>query len=167
MQYLKNLVLTSLMLVSITAFSQKYSLPNEVTIFSFQTSNGKTVALNKDKENKYLIYRFGTKDKIEFQFPDTLETSWKKFKYTFWMRGGGTQNEGLDLNYIEFTNKNFKYVIYDTYFATGNKQNIGVKIIDLTTNKITDVKGIFKTRKGTLVDFRENGLLEMGDELFD
>lgn len=167
MTSLKKLAFAILILTCTTASGQKYSLPNEVTIFSFQTKNGKTAVLNKDKENKYLIYRFGTKDKIEFQYPDTLETSWKKFKYTFWLRGGGKQNEGLDLNYVEFTNKNFKYVIYDTYAAADQKQNIGIKIIDLKTDKTTDIKGITKTRKGTLIDFRENGLLEIGDELFD
>ena len=55
----------------------------------------------------------------------------------------------MDLNYIYFTNKNFKYVIYDTYFAAGNKQNIGIKIIDLKTSKTTNIKGGRKA----LVDF--------------
>jgi len=83
------------------------------------------------------------------------------------LRGGGRQNEGLDLNYIYFTDKNFKYIIYDTYFAAGKKRNIGIKILDLETNKTINLRGDIKTRKGTLIDFRDNKLLKIGEELFD
>lgn len=125
------------------------------------------MTLNRDTANKYIVYRFGTKDKIEFEFPEKSKNSWKHFKYSFYLRGGGTQNEGMDLNYIYFTNQGFKYVIYDTYFAVGNKQEIGIKIINLETNKITHIKGDTNSRKGTMVDFRDNNLLEIGDELFN
>ncbi len=73
----------------------------------------------------------------------------------------------MDLNYVYFINKDFKYIVYDTYFAVGNKQNIGIKIINLKINKTANIKGDRKTRNGTLVDFRDNNLLEIGDELFN
>lgn len=148
-------------------FGQSFTLANEEVIFSFNTQNGKKVTLNKDKANTYIIYKFGTKEKIEFEFPAKSKNSWTEFKYSFYLRGGGKQNEGMDLNYIYFTNKDFKYVIYDTYVAVGNKQEFGIKIINLKTNKTTTIKGDRKTRKGTLIDFRDNNLLEIGDELFD
>ena len=150
-----------------TCFGQSFTLPNEELIFSFSTQNGKKITLSKDKAKNYIIYRLGTKDKIEFEFPDKSKSSWTKFKYSFYMRGGGTQNEGMDLNYVYFTNKDFTYVVYDTYISIGNKQSIGVKSINLKTKKTTNIKGKIKTRKGTLVDFRDNNLLEIGDELFD
>jgi len=125
------------------------------------------VTLNKDKTNNYIIYRFGCKNKIEFEFPGKSKSSWTDFKYSFSLLEGEVQNEGMDLNYIYFTNKDFKYAIYDTYFAIGNKQEIGIKIIHLKSNKITDVKGDIKTRKGTLADFRYNNLLEIGNDLFN
>ncbi len=150
-----------------TCFGQNFTLPNEELIFSFTTQSGKEVILNKDKRNNYIIYRFGTKDKVEFEFPGKSKSSWTEFKYSFYLRGGGRKNEGMDLNYIYFTNKGFEYVIYDKYFAVGNKQDIGIKIINLKTKKTTNIKGNRKTRKGTLVDFRDNNLLEIGDELFD
>lgn len=153
--------------ITISGFGQGFILKNEEVIFSFNTQNGKKLTLNKDKENNYIIYRFGTQGKIEFEFHNKSKSSWTDFKYSFYLRGGGTQNGGMDLNYIYFTNKGFKYVIYDTYFAIGNKQEIGVKIINLKTNKTITLKGDRKTRKGTLVDFRGNNLLEIGDELFD
>lgn len=160
-------IFLTLLILTITSFGQSFTLPNEEVIFSFDTQNGKKVTLNKDKSNSYLIYRFGTKDKIEFEFPDKSKSSWTNFKYSFYLRGGEAQNEGMDLNYIYFTSKDFKYIIYETYLAVGEKQNVGIKIINLKTSKTTNIKGNVKTRKGTLVDFRDNNLLEIGDELFD
>jgi hypothetical protein len=166
-QIIRSSILLVLLTLSTRIFCQTFTLPNETVIFSFDTYNGKQVTLNKDSANKYIIYRFGTRDKIEFEFPDKSKSSWTSFTYSFYLRGGGTKNEGTDLNYIVFTNKDFKYVIYDTYFAVGNKQKIGIKVINLKTEKATNIKGNRKTRKGTLVDFRDNSLLEIGDELFD
>lgn len=158
-------VLTS----SNVAFGQKYILPNEVIIFSFETNNGKKVSICKDKLDKYIIYRFGNKQKIEFEFPNGTKdkTSFKNFKYSFWLRGGGVQNDGIDLNYLYFTNENYRYVIYQTYSARDNKSNVGIKITDLNTQKIIDIKGKIKSIKGTLIDFRFNNLIEIGDELFE
>ena len=164
---LRQLTFFVLLSVTTTSFAQSFTLPNEEVIFSFTTQNGKKVTLNKDTANNYIIYRFGTKDKIEFEFPGKSKRSWTNFKYSFYLRGGGTQNEGMDLNYIIFTNNGFKYVIYDTYFSVGNKKDIGIKIINLKTNKTTKIKGDRKSQAGTLVEFRHNNLLEIGDELFD
>lgn len=162
----KNILLFILLGIGRLAFGQDH-LDNEELIYSFNTQNGKKVILCKDKDNKYIIYRFGHNSKVEFEFPDKSKSSWKDFKYSFYLRGGGIQNEGMDLNYIYFIHNNYKYIIYDTYYAIGNKLNIGIKIIDLKTNKITNIKGNTKTRIGTLVDFRENKVLEIGEELFD
>lgn len=147
--------------------AQQYILPNEVVLFSFTTQKGKFVSLNKDKSDKYLVYRFGTKDKIEFQYPSNLSESWKSFKYSFYFRGGGAQNEGLDLNAITFFNKNFRYEIFDNYFAVGNIKEIGINVIDTTTKRTIIIKGVLKSRKGTMTDFRENGLLEFDEDLYD
>jgi hypothetical protein len=163
----RHFMFVAFLIFSTTGFGQNFTLPNEEAVFAFNTQNGKKVTLNKDKANNYLIYRFGTKDKIEFEFPDKSKSSWTNFKYSFYLRGGGTQNEGMDLNYIYFTNKGFTHVIYDTYFASGNRKEIGIKIINLKTTKTTNIKGDRKKRKGALIDFRDNNLLEIGEELFD
>jgi hypothetical protein len=163
----KNICFILFISFSSRVAAQKYTLQNEEVIFSFNTKNGKTVTLNKDKGNSYIIYRFGTKDKVELEFPEKSSSSWQQFQYSFALRGGGTQNEGMDLNYVYFTNNGFRYVIYDTYYAAGKKQAIGIKIINRSTNKVTNIKGDLKTRKGTMVDFRDNNLLTIGEELFD
>ena len=159
------LILSIILVFTNLVFAQKYLLPNEKLIYSFETQNGKKCVLAKDKNDKYIIYRFGTKNKIEFEFPEKNKASWDKFKYTFYLRGGGIQNEGMDLNYIKFINDKYKYVIYDTYYAVENESEIGIKIINLKDNTTTDIKGKESSRKGNLVDFRFNEQLKIEDEL--
>jgi hypothetical protein len=154
-------------LISSICLGQNYLRLNEQLILSFQTNTHKQVYLVRDKSNKYISYRFGTKDKIEFEYPPIEKDSWSKFTFSYFLRGGGTANEGMDLNYVYFTNNGFQYVIYHKYYAVGNRNSIGVNVIDLKTSKTVEIKGNAKTRKGTLVDFRDNGLLAIGDEIFD
>ncbi len=154
-------------LIPFISKAQKYKLENEETIFSFSTKNMKIVTLNRDKNNRYIIYRYGTTGEIEFEYPDTTKSSWTKFTYSYYLRGGGVQNEGMDLDYVYFTNKNYKYIIYNTYYAVGEVIEVGIKIIDLKTGKQTNIKGDIKTRKGRLNDFRDNNLLKIGEEIFD
>ncbi|MBP2282974.1 hypothetical protein H4V97_001292 [Flavobacterium sp. CG_23.5] len=161
----RNLIVFLMLVFTNLIFAQKYLLPNEKLIYGFETQNGKKLVLAKDKNDKYIIYRFGTKNKIEFEFPEKTKASWDKFKYAFYLRGGGIQNEGMDLNYIKFINGNYKYVIYDTYYAVENEMSIGIKITNLKNNKTTDIKGKKSTQKGNLVDFRFNKLLKIEDEL--
>ena len=163
----RTIIALILLVTSINSYSQNYILENEELIFSFDTKKGKHMVLAKGKMNEYIIYRFGTKNKIEFEFPNKSKDSWTKFKYSYWLRGGGSSNSGIDLNYIYFTNKDFRYVVYDTYFSEKEEYSIGIRITNLKTNETISIKGDKRKQKGTLVDFRENNLLEMGDELFD
>ncbi len=163
--FFKQSIFFAFFCITISGYGQSLTLPNEEPIFSFTTKNGKKVTLNKDKANKYIIYRLGNKNKIEYEFPGNLKTSWKDFYYTFSLREPGPSNEGKDLSYIYFYNKDFLYVIYDEYFYTGNKHEIGLKIINRKSNQKTIIKGDIKTLKGTLANFRENNLLEITDDL--
>ncbi|RQO71718.1 hypothetical protein DBR43_10740 [Pedobacter sp. KBW06] len=144
-----------LLFFSLSSYAQKYILSNEEVILSFTTKNNKRVVLAKDKANAYMIYRFGTAQKIEFEFPEKTKESWSKFTYSFYFRGGGAKNEGMDLNYIHFNNKGYKYTVYDKTPETG------ITITNLKTNKETEIEGKPKTRKGNLLDFRNNGLLKI------
>lgn len=163
----KLVVIFILFLTQSLSAQASYTLSGEVLIFSFKTKNGKIAALSKDKNDKYIVYRFGTKDKIELEYPnEKTEDSWKKFTYSFYLRGGGIENLGMDLNYLTFVNGTYKYVLYTNYKAeAGNHENIGVKVLDSKTDKpIADIKGERATRKGTLIDFRDNELINQDEE---
>jgi hypothetical protein len=162
---IKNLMLFVIVLkVFLININGQSLLSTETLLYSFSTRSGKTMILAKDKKDAYIVYRFGTKDKVELE---VLDKTKKQFKYSFYLRGGGKANEGMDLNYVYFINKGFKYVVYSTSTAIDGKYEVGLKVIDLKTEKAINIKGKVKTVKGTLTDFRDNGLLEIGDELFD
>jgi hypothetical protein len=144
-----------------------YTLENEVVIFSFSIKNGKTAVLSKDKNNGYIIYRFGTKDKIELEYPkEKTSASWKKFTYSSYLRGGGIDNLGMDLNYIAFVNGDYKYVLYTTYVAEGgDESNLGIKVFDNKSDKlIANSKGKKSTWKGNLTVFRDSELINRDEE---
>lgn len=149
-------------------FGQKYVLNNEKIIYSFQTNNGKVMTLCSDKTGKYIVYRFGTKESIELEFPKNKDkSSWNKFEYSYWLRGGGVENEGIDLNYVAFIIEKTKYVIYDTYFANGKKYEVGIRVINLSNNITVKIIGNRKTQKGTLIDFRFDKSIKEAEELYD
>ena len=150
--------------ISVIACAQTYVRPNEEVILSFQTDNGRQAFVVKDKENKYISYRYGTKDSIELEYPGTEQDSWKRFGYSYYLRGGGKANDGMDLNYLHFSNRGYRYMIYQTYYAADQRSEVGIRITNAKTGRVTNIKGKRKTRKGTLIDFRDNGLLEVLDE---
>lgn len=146
-------------------FCQNYLLPNEEVVFSFKTKKGKRMVLAKDKNNEYIIYRFGTQKKIELEYPSVKDkSSWDKFTYSYYHRGGGVQNAGMELNSLFFQYENFEYVVYYDYHAEGARVEIGTLITDLKTNKDIDVKGIYKSIKGDLTEIFNTGLLKQDED---
>ncbi|SFN60812.1 hypothetical protein SAMN05421594_3534 [Chryseobacterium oleae] len=136
-------------------FSAQYLLPNEEAVFSFDTKNGKKMALVKDKKNGYIQYRFGSKDRVEMEFPATrTKESWKQFTYSSYHRGGGKQNAGMDLNYLTFINNNYKYQLFRTYSAEDESFSTGITVTD-SKGKETDVTGVYKTIKGCLCNLED------------
>lgn len=123
--------------------------------------------LAMDKDSAYIVYRYGTKDSVEFEYPEKNKDSWKKFKYAFYLRGGGIQNLGMDLNYLYFTNNGYKYVLYSVYYAEPNKSGIGIGVTNLSTKKTTTIRGLEKTGKGTLIDLRDINLIEKDENAVD
>lgn len=144
----------------------KYLLPNEQTLFAFETFEGKKMVLAKDTADGYIVYRFGSYHKIELEYPEKNKDSWNKFTYSYYFRGGGIDNSGLDLNYVYFDNKGVRYVIYDNYVAENNESTVGVRVIEPDHTE-TDIQGIYRKRRGTLINFRYNTLLQTGNEMFD
>lgn len=94
----------------------------ETTLFSFVTASGKTASLCEGPKAAYLVYRFGTTAKTELQYPSVLDaTSWQKFTYWSYHRGGGVANAGEELCQLSFKNKGVEYLLYDEWHAFLNK----------------------------------------------
>lgn len=109
----------------------------------------------KDTARLYNI-RFGTIDKVELEYPEKKADSWRKFTYSYYLRGGGAGNEGLDLNYLTFENGGYEYQVYQEYTAKDNVTNVGVTITNKSTRKETNIKGLSDSVEGSLINLREN-----------
>lgn len=140
-------------------FGQDYILKNEELIFSFKTKNGKQMVLVKDKNDGYIIYRFGTSKKIELEYPEKNKESWAKFTFSHYMRGGGIKNAGMELQSLFFRIDNYDYTLYKDYCAEGEVSETGILVTNLTTQKTIDIKGRFNTIRGNLIDIFESGLI--------
>ena len=143
-----------------------YQLANENVLYQLKMKNGKQVTICMDKKEQYVVYRYGSKSKIELEYPAEKDaSSFKKFEYSEYERGGGIQNAAMNLYYLAFTNKGIKYVVYDTYFSESNEANVGIMVLDESKNKDTKLKGVKKSAKGSLTKLR--GKVKEGDELYD
>lgn len=159
---MKKLFIILYLLVPLTFWAQ-HLLPNEEVIYSFETKNGKKMSLVKDKTNKYIQYRFGTKNKVEMEFPaERTKESWKKFHYNSYWRGGGIQNAGMEIDNLSFNNNGYDYLLFRTYHAEGEVYTAGIIIKD-KKGKETRIKGNYKTVEGCICNLQDTGMIERED----
>lgn len=144
-------------------FWAQYLLLNEEIIYSFETKNGKKMSLVKDKTNQYIQYRFGTKNKVEMEFPaERTKENWKKFHYNSYMRGGGKDNAGMEIDNLLFKNNGYEYVIFRSYHAEGEDFSAGIIIKD-NKGKESRISGNYKTVKGCICNLEDTGMIEKED----
>lgn len=121
--------------------SDYLSLRNENVAFSFKTNKGKTASVCVDKENKYIIYRYGTKDKTELQFPEMNNESWKQFTYTTYYKDKASENNGFQSQKLQFQNGGYQYEIYKEYDVQSGNNLVGIRVKNLSNDEITDIAG--------------------------
>ncbi|MFM6926499.1 MAG: hypothetical protein ACKOU7_13415 [Ferruginibacter sp.] len=146
-------ILSSLLLSAGTfaQFNNQLCKPNEEIVFAFQVKNQKWVSVCKEKNGSYIVYRFGTKAKMEMQYPAKLDSaSWQLFTFQGYMRGGGKQNAAMRFGYLNFINNDIKYEVYDLWNSEDDKEECGISI-NLKTKTI-GMEGNLKSRRGTLVE---------------
>ena len=137
---------------------------NETVILSFITKNNKITSICVSTDQSYIVYRYGQKNKIELEFPADKKDSWLKFKYSYYFRGGGADNEGLDLNYLTFTNNDFKYTIYEEYSATDNSTIYGIRIKNINNKKTFEIVGNPENVIGSLVRLKNYDKIQIDEE---
>lgn len=135
--------------------------PEESAIMEFQTRGKKQLGLcsGGSGTNEYLVYRFGTPARIELEYPGDHDSSFSKFSFRSYLRGGGAGNEGLDANYIAFQNGGSQYEIFEERSATDPEPNIGIRVKTSKSKKDIVLKAIPGSVKGTLTPLREEDRL--------
>jgi hypothetical protein len=133
----------------------------ETTVFSFRTKGGKTAALCQGPKEAYLVYRFGTAAKIELQYPTKLDaSSWRKFTYWSYHRGGGAHNAGLEIAQLKFANQGVEYTLSDQTSAFYNKRKEEDShrevIVDVAVNgKTISIVGDAETAVGDMMGLKD------------
>lgn len=142
---------------SITLNNDLYG-ENEKLIYSFRLKNSyKKVTIAQSEENDYIVCRIGTRDNIELEFPEDKTDSYQKLIYSYYNRGGGAENLGLNLDYLHFEYNGLDYCVYREYSAVTEKTTTGYSIenpnLDSDNDGIKDItyfKGDIKSVKGSL-----------------
>ena len=113
-----------------TSLSDRLCGDNEDIILSFKTINQKSVvSICKEKTGRYIVYRSGSKDKVELQFPNKLDkTSWSFFHYSGQWRFGGKANAGFGDLVLKFTNMGTTYRIFQEWNDEGNSSKFGLQV---------------------------------------
>lgn len=143
--------------------TNNYIKPNEVELYSFRTYEGKKLSICKDTLDKYLIYRYGTEEKVELEFPKDKSKSWDLFRYNYYLRDGGIQNEGMEENILSFTIGKYEYKIYDNYYSRGELYETGIVVFDDENYVEKTFKGEIDSKKGSLVSLRKYDILQEND----
>lgn len=116
---------------------------NENILIGFKIENSsKILSVCIAKDESYIVYRFGTQDNIEFEFPENKTDSWDKFTASY-----GLQRI-TNMYFLEFINNEYRYVVYhhlwlddyDHETVVGN--NYGVGITYISTGEYTDLSGV-------------------------
>ena len=162
----KTLLIFFISICSQGLYAQYDSLlrkPNEETVFAFQLENNKWVSVNKEKNGKYLVYRFGNKDKIELQVPAVLDTSsWNRFLFSGYSRGGGKENAAMYFGYLSFRNKEVVYEVYERWNSEDDIEHCGLTVI--IDNKATNLIGTLASRHGNLLDLLYEDKVKKSEE---
>jgi len=130
---------------------------NENILISFQIENSsRTLSVCIEKDEAYIVYRFGTHDNIEFEFPENKTDSWNNFTASHgWQRI-------TNMYLLEFINNEYKYVVYhhlwlDDYdHETVVGSNYGVVITNISTGEYTDLPGVSGSIIGGLNESIDN-----------
>ncbi|UII77648.1 hypothetical protein LV716_07735 [Flagellimonas sp. HMM57] len=163
---MKQILVILGLLFSLWGSAQSYKLSNEKVLFEFKTTKGKELVIAMDSNEEYLVYRYGSENNIELEFPENLGTSWNKFKNSWYFRGGGVQNDAMDIDYLYFDKDGYRYIVFQESYAKSEVIQYGIKVINLKTSKKTIIKADPETVKGSLSIFRDMKKIEKGDELF-
>lgn len=144
--------------ISDSVNSKIYDLSSEKILFSFNTETSGEVSLSLSQE-KVLIYRNTSAGDFLHVFEDDLKDKLPLLTYSYYLRGGGAANAGMDNNYVSFKTDVEEIEIYDEYYAEDTSYTVGLRIKNIKTNKTQEVRGDYDSKKGSLIDFRSNKLI--------
>ena len=166
MKYVFAFIFISVLCVS--GYCQKPQLKknSEELIYSFITIDNKTVVIAHEKQQNYVVFRYGTKDKIEIEVIESKTTADKKFKYSFFSKGTQGKFNYLDLNYLCLNIGSIQYVVFEDYVSIHEQPEVGIIITDANIGDRKEIRGVAATKQGTLTGLKESELIEITTNVY-
>ncbi|MFC5698815.1 hypothetical protein ACFPU0_25150 [Pseudomonas sp. GCM10022186] len=127
-----NFLLSGTMLCLVaTAYAQApgtHCKGGEKNIISFKIVKSKKIASVCEGSNaEYLVYRFGSTEKVELEYPKNLnKEAWSKFQYSGYIRGGGLANDAMGDYRLSFSNNGTEYIIFQNWRLSSNEYGLGI-----------------------------------------
>ncbi len=128
---------------------------NEIVLFAFELEDGRTATIISDNETSFLQFRLSKNNQSLLEFPTEKANSVKQFAYGFYFRGGGVENESLDLNQFSFKVDNLLYVVFMEFSSADNKTTTGLRVYNKDEKLLSEHHAKPETVKGTLIDMRD------------
>lgn len=129
---------------------------DEDVLYSFKTANSSkivSICISKTQPD-YIVYRFGTKDNIELEYPSDKNDSWSKFEYMYYSPEVGSLKTDQSQNALVFMNNEYTYIVYQDF--RGNTPTVGIRIGNKTKKETTEIKGLPESVTGSLSKLRDN-----------
>lgn len=143
--------------------SESSNNEEEKTILKFvltDTNDIVSVCIGNEDQS-YIVCRIGKIGENIQEYPGKRENTWDYYNYSYYFRGGGNENEGMDLNCLTYEDNDLRFEIHEDYVNQDDKGELLIK----TTNKITGEEvmqeGDSESREGSLVNLRDNDNIEI------
>lgn len=117
---------------------------NENLIYTFKIKDSdKRVSLGTDIDNKYLVYRFGTEDNVEFEYISEIKSEVNKFSY---FKEDQTSIPPRNyLEHISFEYTDNQYALFNNYIESDlnltpqipTKDGVGIMVRNIKSGKIS------------------------------
>jgi hypothetical protein len=135
--------------------AQTYLKPNEKRLFHFETETKQTATFALDTVTKTMYYRQNKSAMLSLEVHDQMGDTVIVFSSHFYT------DKGVNEDCIEFINGNFMYSVYDEFDSGRNISGCGIHVKNLKTNKETVIKGIVKTRQGSVSEVKNSGIMSV------
>ena len=141
--------------ISNLGLNERLTAKNEETIYSVKISQNNSYAtISRAKDNNYLVFRYGTKNNLISAFPQYKEDSWAQFGVSWYLRGGGAENAGTDLNYLSFNDEHYSYCLFSQYDAIENQHDFGLTVKNKSNKNEDILLGNAETVVGSMIELR-------------
>ena len=125
---------------------------NENIVISFRMANSaRRLSVLVAKDDSYIVYRYGTQNNVELEYPADKRNAWNMFILNYSMYAGGGGHS------LHFRNSGFEYEVFDIQSTSPGPDGlrlpnhyVGVEVTNLSTNRTTRLEGIPEGMIGNL-----------------